>query len=392
MIPPNLEPNIVPQDLEQQSGYDIWLLFLTILLCVIGAIFVLTSSAMHSWQGHLGSMSAIFQNHLTKMAMGLCAMTAAAFVNYRVLEKLARPAVLVSLALLIVVLYVPQPPKINANRFITILGFSFQPSELAKFALISYFAARMAEHFRDPFATNRNQIYKGFLVILALMVWLIYEEPNLSMVMLFIGISGVLLMLSGIPIRILLIAGPGVGVLSVLAAWLTGYQRDRITAYVDGILNPLNSSYHVFQSFVGIGHGGVTGVGLGESTQKHFFLPEPYKDFIFAIVGEELGFAGSIAMLVLFALLLWRCWRIARLCREPFGYYLAAGITASFAISVVVNLGVTLGLLPATGQPLPFISFGGTSMIVSLAAIGVLLNISRHVQKQTATESQDGHI
>jgi cell division protein FtsW len=149
-------------------------------------------------------------------------------------------------------------------------------------------------------------------------------------------------------------------------------------------MEPARASYHVKQSLIGIGQGGLMGIGLGNSTQKHFFLPEPYKDFIFSIVAEESGFIGALLMLVGFVLLLTRAWRVARGAPDGFGYYLGAGITLTIALSLVVNVGVTLGLLPATGQPLPFVSYGGSSLMMTLGAVGVLLNISRQSQQTRA--------
>ncbi len=326
-------------------------------------------------------MSAIFRDHLVRLMVGISAMSLMAFVDYRKIAAFARPAVILSVLLLIVVLFVPQPGGMKTHRFITVPGFTFQPSELAKFVLILYFAVRMKEWSLDPFVTDKIQIYKGFGAVLVIMLALIYKEPNMSMVMLFLGISAVLLTLSGVPLKTLAMAGPGVGAVAFIGAWITGYQRERITTYFTGLADPQHANYHVYQSLIGVGNGGMSGVGIGASTQKHFYLPEPYKDFIFSIIGEEWGLVGSVFVLGLFIVLIARGYRIMRACKdEPLAYFLSAGITASIALSVVVNVGVTLGLLPATGQPLPFISYGGSSLIMSLGAIGVLLNVSRHMQ------------
>jgi cell division protein FtsW len=144
------------------------------------------------------------------------------------------------------------------------------------------------------------------------------------------------------------------------------------------------SGYQVKQALVGIGQGGLFGVGLGESTQKHFFLPEPHKDFIFSIVGEEWGFVGAVLLLVLYMFLISRAWKIALAAPDEFGYFLGAGICASISLSTVINIGVTLGLLPATGQPLPLFSYGGSSLLMTMASIGILLNISKQSARAIA--------
>lgn len=158
---------------------------------------------------------------------------------------------------------------------------------------------------------------------------------------------------------------------------LKPYMLQRITAFIDGISNPLNASYHIRQSLIAIGQGGISGLGLGQSTQKHYYLPEPYNDSIFSIIAEEIGLVGALMILAAFSVLILRGWKIALSAQDRFSYYLSAGITVSLALSMVTNIGVNLALLPATGQPLPFISYGGTSIVMSLAAIGILLNVSK---------------
>lgn len=367
--------------LERRVGYDVWLLVITITLCLCGAIFVLTSSAVHSWRIHHGDSTAIFRNHIGRLGWGLVCMATMAFVDYHLLRRWARWLWLAGFALLIAVLFLPQPPGATAHRWIYLGGFSFQPAELAKFALIAYLAMRFAAFRDDPFAFDRNRVYRGALIVSVLTFGFILLEPNLSMAMLVIGVTSLMFFLSGIRMKPLLILGSALAVPLALVAWLTPYMNSRLTAYAHGIFEPTRASYHVRQSLIGVGQGGFLGIGLGNSTQKHFFLPEPYKDFIFSIVAEESGFIGALLLLAGFTLLLARAWRIAQDAPDHFGCFLAKGITLSIAVSFVVNIGVTLGLLPATGQPLPFISYGGSSLMITLGAIGVLLNISRQSQK-----------
>ncbi|RPH94009.1 stage V sporulation protein E [candidate division KSB1 bacterium] len=376
-------------NLEKRAGYDVWLLVIALALCVCGAIFVLTSSAAHSWRIHHGDSMAIFWNHVGRLAWGLVCMIVLAFVDYHILGKFARWIWFGAFASLIVVLILPQPPGATAHRWIYLRGFSFQPAELAKFALVNYLAMRFAAMCDDPFAFDKRKIYRGALIITFATFVFVLIEPNLSMALLVLGTSSLLFFLSGIRLKPFILVGAASAVPLGLIAWLTPYMHSRLDAFFSGILDPLKTSYHVKQSLIGIGQGGVAGLGLGASTQKHFFLPEPYKDFIFSIVGEELGLAGAVLLLFAFAMLLVRAWQISRRAPDNFGYYLGAGITLAIALSFIINVGVTLGLLPATGQPLPFISYGGSSLMMTLGAVGILLNISRQSQKRSDTADQN---
>src|SRR3989339_688860 len=350
-------------ELDKQAGYDVTLLLTTLLLCTCGAIFVLTSSAIHSWQVFDGNSRAIFWNHMTRLGIGLVMMLLLSFVNYHVFERFARPMALISLLLLVAVLFVPQAAGTTARRWLYFGSFSIQPAEIAKYSLIAYLAMRFTILREQPYRLNESKALWGCMFTAGLVMVMIVVEPNLSMALLVTGIVALMFFTAGINLRGLII--PGIVAIScfALVTALNSYMQTRISEFFAGIANPFNSSYHVKQSLVGIGSGGLTGVGLGQSTQKHFFLPEPYNDFIFSIIGEELGFLGTIGLLICFIFLLTRGWKIARNAPDAFGYYLAAGITFSFVISFVINIGVTLGVLPATGQPLPFISYGGTSLI-----------------------------
>ena len=340
--------------LEKRVGYDVLIFFFTLALCICGAIFVMTSSAVHSWERFDGNSMTIFWNHLQKLGIGLAGLIVFSFIDYHKIEKFARPLILFALLLLVTVLFMPQPAQATAHRWIRIPGFSFQPAEFAKFALIGYLAMRLSSFHHDPFSSDIKKIYQGCLIVSFVTLALIIKEPNLSMAVLILGVLAVMLYLSGVKLKpLMLVAAICLPILS-LVAWFTPYMRTRLTDYILGITDPLQASHQVKQSLVGIGHGGMTGLGLGGSTQKHFFLPEPYKDFIFSIVGEELGLIGACCLLVIFVLFLTRAWRIARNAPDPFGYYLASGIAASIAISFIINVGVTLGLLPATGSTVAF--------------------------------------
>ncbi|MBU0509209.1 putative lipid II flippase FtsW [bacterium] len=370
--------------MQERTGYDVVLLATALILCVAGAIFVLSASAVHSAVAYRGDAYAIFQSHVIRLLIGLAFMIAFSVIDYHVLGKMARVTWLLTFVALIVVLFLPQPNGATAHRWIYYRGFSFQPAELAKFAIISYLATRLAAFDADPFLADRKKLYTGTLLIVGVTAGLVVIEPNLSMTLMILVVAAMLFFVSGVSLKPILSLGGICLVPLALISWLTPYMQTRLTTYADALFHPLRASYHVKQSLVGIGQGGIAGVGLGASMQKNFFLPEPFKDFIFSIVGEELGILGALFVLAGFTIFISRAWHISVNAPDRFGYYLGMGITLAIAVSVVVNIGVTLGLLPTTGQPLPFVSYGGSSLVMNLAAVGVLLNISRQTQRQAA--------
>lgn len=346
-------------------------------LCIAGVVFVFTSSAAHAWQATSGQSLIFLTNHLERLAAGVAAAICMYSVRYQFLEKIARPALVVALAGLVAVLFLPQLEGTTAKRWILISGISIQPAEIAKYALLVYAARRLAEIDDSPFPADRTKMFNGLVIVSVMVLVLVVLEPNLSMVLLTGSMLFCLVFLHGLSWKKIAILIP-VGALGVTAVVLAKpYMLERIRAFVNGVSDPLSASYHVRQSLIAIGQGGWFGLGLGQSTQKHYYLPEPYNDSIFSIVGEEAGFAGTALLIIAFAVLIIRGWRIAMNAQDRFSYYLAAGVTASLACSFMINVGVNLALLPATGQPLPFVSYGGSSLVMSLAAVGVLLNIAK---------------
>jgi len=346
-------------------------------LCIAGVVFVFTSSAAHAWQTTSGQSWTFLTNHLERLTAGVAAAVLLYYVRYQFLEKIARHALVVGLVGLVAVLFLPQLPGTTAKRWIMIAGLSIQPAEIAKYALLVYASRRLAEIDESPFPADRRRMLNGLLIAGGITLALVVFEPNLSMVLLTAAMLFCLLFLHGLEWKKIAIMIP-VGALGVAGVILAKpYMLERVRAFIQGISDPLSASYHVRQSLIAIGQGGWFGLGLGQSTQKHYFLPEPYNDSIFSIVGEEAGFVGSLLLVIAFAVLIIRGWKIAMNSQDRFSYYLAAGITASLACSFLINVGVNLALLPATGQPLPFVSYGGSSLVMSLAAVGVLLNIAK---------------
>jgi cell division protein FtsW len=309
-------------------------------------------------------------------ALGLVGMAAAMRLDYR---RLRQPAVvyggvITTTVLLITVLFLS--PVNDVHRWLRLGTLSFQPAELAKLSLILYLAYHLERR-----GERVNEFLPSLFPALLLLGWfafLIFIQPDLGTAATLALIGCVMLFLAGVRLRYFAaLAVPGLAVL-YQAVMVAAYRRDRIEAFLNPYSDPRGSGYHIIQSLIAVGTGGVTGAGLMEGRQKLFYLPYPYSDFIFAVIGEELGLIGAAAVVAGFVVFLWRGIRAAWLAPDDFGTYLAAGLTLSIVLQAFINLSVVLGLLPAKGIPLPFISAGGTSLVLTLLSLGVVLNVSQH--------------
>jgi len=309
--------------------------------------------------------------------LGSIAMLVAVRVDYRKLERFVVPALIVAGVLLLLVLVPPFGQAINGTRrWIRFGVVSFQPAELAKLALVIYLAAFVARRQEELTDVRRGLLPP--LLVAGAFAALVFVQPDLGNCLTLIALTFGLLYLAGAPMRYLGWAlAPAVPLL-IIAIYAAPYRWRRMTAFWDPWSDARGSGFQIIQSWLAFGNGGLLGQGIGGSRQKLFYLPEPHTDFIFAVVGEELGFVGAAAFVALFAVLIWRGLRIGLRTSEPFGAYLALGITLLIATQVVVNLGVVTGLLPTKGLPLPFISFGGSTLLMTMLSTGVLLNISQH--------------
>jgi cell division protein FtsW len=304
-------------------------------------------------------------------------MLAAFRVDYRKLERFALPALIVAGVLLVLVLVPPLGQAINGTRRWIRLGVvSFQPAELAKLALVFYLAAFVARRQELLGEVKRGLVPP--LAVAGAFAALVVVQPDLGNCLTLVALTFGLLYLGGAPVRHLLWALAPAVPLVIAAVLLAPYRLRRITAFLDPWSDPRGSGFQIIQSWLAFGNGGLTGQGIGGSRQKLFYLPEAHTDFIFAVVGEELGFLGATLFVALFAVLIWRGLRIGLRTSEPFGAYLALGITLLLATQTLVNLGVVTGLLPTKGLPLPFVSFGGSALLMTMLSTGVLLNISQH--------------
>jgi len=301
--------------------------------------------------------------------------------DYRQWEPLVWPFFVVSLALLVAVLIPGVGVEVNgARRWLRIAGLTVQPSEVVKLAAVALLAhnlPRKGECLRD----FRNGLVPQ-LILVGAPTFLIYHQPDLGNAVVVAAVGLLLLYLAGA--RVVHLSFLLVTVVPVLAWKIvdTGYRVRRLVAFLDPWADPTDSGWQITQSLMALGSGGVTGTGLADGVQKLYFLPEPHTDFIFSVVGEELGLLGTLAVAACFLLFAWRGLRVAVRAPTPFGQYLAAGIVILITLQALLNMMVCTSLVPTKGLPLPFVSYGGTSLVLNLVAAGVLLNISRWVAEE----------
>lgn len=348
--------------------FDVALCMGVLALVGLGLVLIYSSSAPLAAVKGLPE-SFYLQQHLKKLVVGMIALLVGMSVPYKFWERMAWPLLLVAIGLLLYIL-VSGAGRVNgASRWV----FGIQPSELAKLFLIVFLARRLSEK-----SSEMAHFGKGLLASLIMPLFictLIVLQPNYSMVLMLCGITAAMVFAGGARLRHLLVlcavAVPGLLVMLVTST----YRMKRVMAFLDPSANTA-SSHQSQHALISLGSGGLIGTGLGEGTQKLGYLPMPFTDTVFAILGEELGFIGTLGVLCLFGLVVWRGLRVARACPDGFGSLLAAGVSASIALNVIVHVGVCVKFFPTTGQPLPFVSYGGTSLIVNLLAMGILLNIS----------------
>ena len=355
---------------------DVWLFGAAVALLSVGVVMVYSASAVVA-ADRFHDPYFFLKKQLFWALLGAGVLLAALRCDYRWLEKAVVPALIVAGVCLVLVLVPPIGQAINGTRRWIRLGpVSFQPVELAKLALVVYLAAFLARK-RGALEEFRTGTLPPLLVG-GVLAGLVLLQPDLGNCMTLIVLTFALLYLAGSPIKHLAwVAAPALPLI-VVAIWMAPYRMRRITAFVDPWADPRGGGFQIIQSWLALGNGGVLGQGIGASRQKLFYLPESHTDFIFAILGEELGFVGAVAIVALFAVLVWRGLRVGLRAPDAFGTYLALGITVLIATQTLLNLGVVTGLLPTKGLPLPFISFGGSALLMTMLATGMLLNISQH--------------
>jgi cell division protein FtsW len=347
------------------------LILVTLGLVAFGLVMVFSATSASAALGEGDPMRFLVKQGLYAGA-GLVLLAALTRVDYHALRPLA-PALLVAAFLACVAVLAVAPPINGAHRWFTYGPVSVQPAEIAKLAVCLWVCAVLA---RRPVPTTMGELMNPVGVVVVVFGGLIVVEPDLgTTISLFLMVAGILLV-SGIPLRLFALASAFAVGAGLLAIWMEPYRRERVFSFLDPWQDAQGAGFQNVQAIIGMGSGGVTGEGLGQGIQKVNFLPEAHTDMIFAVVGEELGFVGSTLVIAAFAVFAWAGFRIALQCRDPFGKRLAAGITTLVCGQAAVNLAAVLGIAPLTGIPLPFVSYGGSSLLVLLAGVGVLLNIA----------------
>ncbi|HXF14059.1 MAG TPA: putative lipid II flippase FtsW [Terriglobales bacterium] len=363
--------------MAKRISVDRWLFIVTLLLVFVGLVMVFSASAvMAKERYHSGYFFLLRQ--MGWAVAGFAAMIVGMRVDYK---KLKHPAVVFSLLglttlMLISVFFLDRAH--HTHRWIHFSGFSFQPSELAKPALILFLAFFLETRSRSM-DDLRNTLLPAVMPTLVF-IGLIVFQPDLGTAIACAAITICIMFVAGLEIKYLAYSFVGSLVPLYFLIFHVAYRRDRILAFLDPYSDPQGRGFHIIQSLIAVSTGGLTGVGLMEGKEKLFYLPEPHTDFIFSVLGEELGLLGCMAVVMLFALFLWRGVRTALRTQDLFGRFLAVGITSMVVVQAFINISVVLGLMPTKGIPLPLISYGGSSLFITLACIGVLLNITKQAE------------
>ncbi|MBC8062274.1 MAG: stage V sporulation protein E [Clostridiaceae bacterium] len=358
------------------APFDFVMFSIVMLLVSIGVVMVLSASAYMRGQDYTG----FFVKQLFSACLGTMAMVFTQRFDYHNIKKYTTLLMFISVVLLIVVLFFSG---INgATRWIPLGPLSLQPSEIAKFVVVLYMAKSM-----DSKGEKIKSFFSGVIPILlvsSFFAGLILIEHNLSIAAVIMIVTVIMLFAAGSKIMQMFIFIPplvGAGVFFIVSE---AYRLKRVTGFLHPFEDRLGKGYQLVQSLLALGSGGILGVGLGRSRQKALYLPEPNTDFIFSVIGEELGIIGCIFIIILFIILIWRGIRTAINSKDTYGNLLAVGITSVIAVQAIINIAVVTGSMPVTGVPLPFISYGGSSLLFNMMSIGVLLNISRQANTKKA--------
>lgn len=357
------------------KSIDITLAICIFILLVIGVVMVFSSSFYYA-MSKFDDKFFFVKSEIKYTIIGVIAMIVVSYVPYKKLERFAPAFFIVSIIGLLLVL-TPLGTEIKgARRWIDFGPFTVMPSELARLAGIIFFSSKLSKKNVDIKDLKGGLSF--YLICIALIAGLIMKQPNMSTAVSITLTLGAILFVAGMRWAHLVIIGSS-GIVAAIALIATSdYRRRRALSFLDPMADPLGDGWQVVQSLFALGTGGTFGVGLGQSIMNKLYIPEPANDFIFATVGEEFGFVGSVALIMIFAVLVYRGFKIAMDAPDQFGFFMAIGITAMVGIQVMINICVATSLIPPTGIPLPFISVGGTHLVTLLVAMGILLNISKH--------------
>lgn len=347
----------------------------TIALICLGIVMVYSASSIYAWERYKDS-AFFLKRHLSFMLIGSLIAFLLMGIDYRKFRKWSKPLVVIALFLLVLVLIPGLGREVaGARRWFRFRFLSFQPSELANLAVIIYvadFLSRKGEEVKS--------FLKGFLppiMVLGAVSLLILAQPDLGTTVALAAVVLIMLFIAGTKKQYLLTLFLTALPVLYLLVFSVSYRRARILAFLNPWLDPRGSGFQIIQSQLALGSGGLFGVGLGHSKQKLFYLPAAHTDFIFSIIGEELGFIGTVGVIILFMLFIYHGLKVIKNATDRFGYFLSLGIILMITIKAVINIGVSCGMLPTKGLPLPFISYGGSSFVLDMIGVGILINIAR---------------
>jgi cell division protein FtsW len=356
--------------------YDVPLLFAVLFLVGIGIVMVYSASSAVALE-KFGSDAFFLKRQALFALVGIVALVIYSHIPFRLYRSLTYPLLFTALGLLVAVHAGDLGVAAGGSlRWLRLGPLTMQPAEVARLALVIYLAYSLSKKQASLKIFSVGLL--PHLLVLGAFSALLLLQPDFGSVVIFAVLTWLMMFVGGVPLRhllsALLLVAPLVYLLMINAA----YRLRRLVSFLDPWQYPADEGYQMIHSLMAFGTGGFWGAGIGKGYQKLFYLPEPHTDFIFAVIGEELGFWGILFILGLFAMVLWRGLRIACGCHDTFGMLLAAGITFALALQVSLNMGVCLGLLPTKGLTLPFISYGGTSLLLNMAAVGILMNIGAH--------------
>ncbi len=388
------------QTITKKGAPDFQLLIMTVILVCFGIIMVFSASSSIAWTNKNYNFDSLYftKKHILYAVIGLVGMFFAMKAHYSKYKKWFAPFFLITLALLVIVLMVGKELN-GARSWLNIFGFSLQPSEFAKLAVILYLAALISKK-GDKLRDLRSG-YIPVMVVVGLIAGLIFLQNDLGSCMILVATAGLIIFAGGASVKhimasvLLLVLGAslvlGIGALfnhDDNSSNESSYKAGRIEAFLDPMADEKGSSYNLVQSLTAIGVGGFTGSGFGQSIQKLHYLPNPYNDFIFAVIGEEFGFIGTSLFLLLYGYFIWRGLFIALRCPDIFGTLVGVGIMSLIAIQAFINIGGVTNTIPITGVTLPFISYGGTSLIMMMTSMGIMLSISRETNRVASEKAQ----
>ena len=361
-----------------RGAMDVPFLLLTLLLLVVGVVMVLSASFARAYYSE-GNANYYFSRQLFFALTGIAIMIVASRFPIGFYRRFSGVLLIFSVVMLLLVL-VGGVKANGARRWFQIGSITFQPSEIAKIAVILFDAQLICQYRKQMHTFRRGVMPLG--IVAAIIIGLLILEPHLSASIIIILVTATMMFIGGVKLRWFAAVGGAVAVGGFLAVNVLQYSSERISAWLDPFADTSDTGYQIVQSLYAIGSGGLSGLGLGGSRQKYLYLPEEHNDFIFSVVCEELGFIGAALILLLFALLICRGFWLAMHCRERYSFLVCTGVTALLAFQVILNVAVVTNLVPCTGISLPFFSYGGTALWLQLAEMGVILSISRDIPEK----------